>query len=139
MFKTLPIFILTTICFTVSAQEEIKDTAMNTVNIEADFRIEELNQRFADKNKNKKIDGYRIQIFSGSRTEADDVRKQFMRAYPEMRPVKKWDYPNFKVQIGNFVNELDAQKMLPQIKQVFNGALVVNSKIDLPDFSTLNN
>lgn len=137
MFKILYSFIFLAISFSVSAQTEIQDSAANSIAMDADFRIEELNQRYANGNKNKKINGYRIQIFSGSRTEADEVREQFMRAFPELEPFKKWDYPNFKVQIGNFVNQLDAQRSLPEIKSVFSDAFVARSQIDIPEFQDL--
>ena len=78
------------------------------------------------------MQGYRIQIFQGSVTEAKEVRSQFVatRAKDPVHLVQTRPY--FAIRIGDFRTELDAYKRLMEIREIYPGAYVVADRIALP-------
>jgi hypothetical protein len=103
--------------------------------ITQDFRITDLLERYSSLKKGKPIDGYRIQLYSGLREDANAIRKKSISNFPETACVLKYETPDYKVQMGNFRTELEAEKLLQYIRVSFPGAFIVNSKIDLPSLS----
>lgn len=80
---------------------------------------------FNSYNENKKIKGYRIQLYSGSsRKEAEEVRTQFMNKY-EVRPQLMYIQPNFKIRVGNYRDRMAASKDLLFYKIEFQSAFLV--------------
>lgn len=115
---------------------EAQNNDTNTrINLDADFRIEDLSKRYADYNKGKKMDGYRIQLFSGRRDGAYELRKQFFKAFPDISSEVVYETPDYKVQAANCLTELEAEKYLQQIRTVFPGAFVVKAKITPPEYT----
>ncbi len=103
-----------------------------------DFRITDLLIRYSENYKGKPIDGYRIQLYSGKRIDANDMRKKALQNFLEIKTVLTYESPDYKVQMGNFRSELEAEKNLRLIRTVFPGAFVVKSKINLPELSIEN-
>ncbi len=103
-----------------------------------DFRITDLLIRYSENYKGKPIDGYRIQLYSGKRINAKEMRKKAVQNFLEIKTVLTYESPDFKVQMGNFRSELEAEKNLKLIRIVFPGAFVVKSKINLPELSIEN-
>jgi hypothetical protein len=90
-------------------------------------------ESFAEENKRKKsIQGYRVQIFNGTRQEAQKVRVTFVKAYPDLPVTLTYDAPEYRVQAGNFRTKLEAEKLLAKIRQEFRGSFVVRTQVDLP-------
>lgn len=100
-----------------------------------DFRITDLVERYSATKKGKPIDGFRIQLFSGTRDKATAVRKQVISNFPESTCILKYETPDYKVQMGNYRTELEAEKDLQHIRVTFQGAFIVNSEIELPPLS----
>ncbi len=76
--------------------------------------------------------GYRIQIYAGNlRTEADDAKLFVYQNYPELIPYIAFTSPTYRVKIGDFMNRLDAERYLRQVKQQFASAIILPDKIDL--------
>lgn len=119
---------------TIFAQEMSQDTLIQPLKVEGDFRIEELSDKFAKQNKNKRIDGYRIQLFSGSKGSANNMKKEFVRSFPHIPSELVFETPAYKLQAANCITELEAQKVLQEIRTVFPGAFVVQTKIKTPTF-----
>lgn len=110
-----------------------------TVNIYQDPSINALIDKNIRINKKNKVQGYRIQIFSGSgtsaRVEANDIRREFIDYFPELDSTTIYfDYkaPYFKVVIGDFRNKNEAFQEYHQIKSKFEGAYIIKSKINYP-------
>lgn len=100
--------------------------------IHADERIDKLMTRYKKENEGTKIDGYRVQLFSGNRKGAFDHRAKFMRKLSGYEVTVIYDSPNFKTQAGNFRTRLEAEKALEEIWPIYKSAFVVKTKIDLP-------
>lgn len=133
-------FFFTVLSLFSVAQTTDLDTAMTfsdtivkgEVIIDADARIPALIERYKKENEGSKIPGYRVQLFSGNRKSAFDMRANFMQTLTNYSATVIYDSPNFKTQVGNFRTKLEAEKALEQIWPLFKGAFVVKTEIDLP-------
>lgn len=67
-------------------------------------------------------DRYKIQIFSGNRTGAQDAITLFNESFTEWTPIDVYETPNYKVWVGNFRSRLEADRALEKIKKEFNDA-----------------
>ena len=93
-----------------------------------DEKIDLLLQDYAE---NKKILGFRIQLFSSSnRLEAVKVRAEFLQKYPTNKSYLVYQAPNFKVRVGNYIDRLSVSKSLEEIKIDFSSAFVVKDEIE---------
>ena len=117
------------------AQQDSATENINKPQYEEDFRITDLMKRYSENYKGKKIEGYRVQLYSGNRKDAQEMRKKALQSFPEITTEITYDAPDFKTQMGNFRSELEAEKYLQNIRSVFSGAFVVKSKINLPELS----
>lgn len=100
-----------------------------------DFRITDLVERYSSTKKGKPINGFRIQLYSGTRDRANAVRKQGISNFPKNSCILKYETPDYKVQMGNYRTELEAEKDLQHVRITFQGAFIVKSKIELPPLS----
>ena len=117
--------VFVTICFfsgTIIAQ----NTENTTVN---DSRIDTLMSTQIKLNNLKRgVDGYRVQIHhdqSQSREESQKVRAQFSTDFPHLKSYLEFKSPYYKIQVGNFVNKLDAYKVQKEINRKYRGAYIV--------------
>ncbi len=79
------------------------------------------------------IPGYRVQIFFGTdRKIANETRTKFLQEYPEMDAYLVYQQPYFKVRIGDFRNQLEAQGMYHKLLAQFDKVFIVPDKINLP-------
>lgn len=67
-------------------------------------------------------DRYKIQIFSGNNNEASNMIKKFRSLYSQYDSTIEYETPNYKVWIGNFRNNLEADRALAEIKLNFPAA-----------------
>lgn len=103
------------------------------VNVSKDI-TEELNQltdEVADRNKDvKTVQGFTVQVYSGtSREQAEQVQRQVYHVVPDVQPEIKYMQPNYKVQVGKFVERLEAQKTYSMLKQEFPSSLIIPDRI----------
>ncbi|SRR5690554_3760708 len=97
--------------------------------VNQDKGIEELSLQYI---KEKKIIGYKIQIFSGhSRWEASKVRADFISENPDFpTPDLIYQSPNFKLRVGNYKSRFEAEKKLAQLKEHVSSAFIIKDQID---------
>ena len=69
--------------------------------------------------------GYRIQLYNGFEVEAKKIRAQFKIEHPNIQTYLVYRQPEWKIQIGLYKTKLEADRALLEIKQEFNGAIVV--------------
>ena len=96
------------------------------VSISQDSRITELlslKSRLAANNELN--DRYKIQLFYGSITEANNVQTRYKSKYASWEPNIVYESPNYKVWVGNFRNRLEADQALLQIQKTFPNAFVM--------------
>lgn len=111
-----------------------------TVQVIKDPLIDTLIARRASLNKGgaigggeETISGYRVQIFFGSsRQAAYDAQAKFNEEYPEFRTYIIYNEPNFKVRAGDFRTRLEAQKLVQEIRPMFNSLFIIPEKINPP-------
>lgn len=80
----------------------------------------------------KTIEGYTIQVYSGTnREEALNAKKQLTLSIAGRTSEIQYEQPNFKVKSGKYFNRLEAQKDFDQIKKIFPAAIVVPGQISI--------
>lgn len=79
------------------------------------------------------IDGYTLQIYSGSNREAANIASG--KAYSllesqgsNLRPKVSYKAPNFKVQVGKFFNTLDAHTVHAKLLRNFPNTIIILKK-----------
>ena len=84
----------------------------------------------------KKMEGFRIQIFSdsgnNSKTRAQAVQEEVAARFPEMGIYLSFKSPNYRIRVGDFRTRLDAQRFLTDISVEYPNAFIVNDMINLP-------
>lgn len=71
---------------------------------------------------------YKIQVYSGNRSGAQNAQKDFNESFGEWRPVMHYEPPNFKVWVGNFSTRLEADRALKRVKRKFSAAFIFKPK-----------
>jgi hypothetical protein len=105
------------------------------VTVEIDEAIEEQLRMKNAQIDTTKIQGFRIQIaFSSNMSSAEGSKSKFANKFPEIsdRAYMLYQQPYWKVRIGDFKREIDAQKLLNEIRVYFPDAFVVRDYIKKP-------
>ena len=99
------------------------------ISIKQDKRITALLDIKKTINKND-VDSerYKIQVYSGHRSGAQDAETEFNDSYTEWEPSMQYETPNFKIWIGNFRTRLEADRALKKIKKEFPSAFIFKPK-----------
>lgn len=78
------------------------------------------------------VDGYTIQVYSGTKREdALNVKKQLVMSFPEMESDIQFQQPNFRVKVGKYLQQLDAQKDYMALRRAFPNAILIPDKISI--------
>jgi hypothetical protein len=77
--------------------------------------------------------GYRVQIFFGDKREdANLVKSDFLKVYPNVGAYLVYQQPNFKIRVGDFKTRLLATEFLNEIQGKFPMAFLVQDNVKLP-------
>lgn len=119
------------------AQRSFHDLVSPTVVIDRDVRLDSLVMRHTRVNKlSDGFEGYRVQLFSGSGTEArqqaNNLRAEFMNQNPDIPAYLIYQAPNFKVRVGDFRTELEAIHLQREISYQYPGGFVARDLIKFP-------
>lgn len=74
--------------------------------------------------ENTDSDRYKISIFSGSRSSAENAQNGYMNTFNSWSSKIVYETPNYKVYVGNFRSRLEADRALLAIKKKFSSAFV---------------
>ncbi|MGF1556130.1 SPOR domain-containing protein [Paucihalobacter sp.] len=96
-----------------------------TVTIDQDRQIEKLLEFKKDLTTNEI---YKIQVFSGNRSSAEQAKTDFMNNYNDWPVSMEYNTPNYKIWIGNFTNRLEAERALQKIKSNYQTAFIFKPK-----------
>ncbi|MBT8323705.1 MAG: SPOR domain-containing protein [Winogradskyella sp.] len=120
IFKIISLALL--VCFTVNlnAQE-------GTVTVVQDKDIDKL---LEFKKDTRTQDVYKIQIFQGERSRAEQEMKEFQSIYGQWPVSMRFNTPNYKIWVGNFTNRLEADRALVRIKRNYMNAFIFQPKDD---------
>ena len=76
------------------------------------------------KELNSKIQNLRIQIYSGDRDNAEQIIKEFIEIFNDTAADVIYETPNYKVWVGNYYTQLEADKRLLEIRKKFRSAFI---------------
>lgn len=104
---------------------------------------ESINEQLRIKNAlidSTKISGYRIQIaFSTDQSNVSSSESKFKSMFPMYRDrvYKLYQQPYWKIRVGDFYREIDAQKMLSDVRVYFPNAFLVKDYVRRPKVNEL--
>ena len=81
------------------------------------------------KELNSKIQNLRIQIYSGDRDNAEQMIKEFIEIFNDTTADVIYETPNYKVWVGNYYTQLEADKRLLEIRKKFRSAFIFRPEI----------
>lgn len=88
------------------------------------------------RNKDKKMTGYRVRIFfdnkQNARGASEAAMSRFQNAYPGHRAYRSFASPYFKVTVGDFRTKSEAMQLMRRLKADFPTAFVVKENINYP-------
>lgn len=73
-------------------------------------------------------DRYRIQIYSGNRSEAEKSESSFKSLNLDLVSKLVYETPNYKIWVGNFRTRLEADRALVKVKSKFPTAFIFRPK-----------
>ncbi|WP_298532692.1 SPOR domain-containing protein [uncultured Algibacter sp.] len=119
--------IFTVICFSLVSTSIAAQEGQVTIN--QDKSISTLLELKKEMNKNENdSDRYKIQIYSGGRTQAKDAQNDFSKLFTDWKPTMQFEAPNFKIWAGNFRTRIEADRALKRIKKEFPSAFIFKPK-----------
>jgi len=91
-----------------------------------------LDSIYAENLRKGYIDGYTIQVFSGTKREdALNVKKRMAQSLPGLESDVQYRQPNFRVRTGKYLTRLEAQKDYLAVKRYFPNAFVIPDRIEV--------
>ncbi len=73
----------------------------------------------------KTVDLYKIRIFSGDRSGAENIKNQALIMYKDWPTLMEYETPNYKIYVGNFLTRLEADRALIKVKNNYPSALIL--------------
>ncbi len=84
-------------------------------------------KEFNKNNKNSVI--YKIQLYNGNEIEAYKKKYKFSSLFPEYKVTIRYEQPDWKTQVGEFITRLEADKVLKIVRTKYPGAIVLEDRI----------
>ena len=88
------------------------------------------------KNRHRRINGYRIRIYSGNsqdaRRRSEEIAAGFAAAHPGVPVYKSYSNPFFKVTVGDFRTRDEALRFAESIAGRYQSAFLVREPINYP-------
>ena len=81
------------------------------------------------KELNSKIQNLRIQIYSGDRKNAEQIIQEFIEIYNDSIADVIYETPNYKVWVGNYYTQLEADKRIIEIRKKFRSAFIFRPEL----------
>lgn len=81
------------------------------------------------KELNSKIQNLRIQIYNGDRENAELVMKEYIEIFKDNSANIIYETPNYKIWVGNFYTQLEADKKLIEIRKKFKSAFIFRPEL----------
>jgi hypothetical protein len=123
----------------------------NPVVVEKDPRIDQLVKKQIEINEvttresRRFVPGFRIQVMnSPDRAKVFAAKARVFEQFPDWKPYLLYQSPNYKLRVGNFKTQDEAQDAMKQLSKLFPSGLyvipdVIELKLsDLPKLDTLN-
>ena len=116
----------------VVEEKQIPDSTTAPVNPKLNYLLDTVTSH--TKANVNHIEGFTIQVYAGDDRElANEFKLDILRHFPECEPKMVFEQPNYKVRIGLFYTRLEAQYQFGQVKEVFNRAILIPTRININD------
>ena len=76
------------------------------------------------KEVNSEIENFKIQIFNGSRNEAENTISEYKILYNDSSAIIRYEAPNYKIWIGNYYNLREAEKEILEVRKKYPNAFI---------------
>ena len=87
-------------------------------------------ERIEFNREQKTYQGYKIQIFYGSEKNCYEQRDEFEEMFPDIPTSVIFSTPQWKLQVGQYLTRLDADKAIVEIKKEYPAAIVLSTEIE---------
>jgi len=102
--------------------------------INSDSRVDTLLQIHREENIRKAgIDGFRVQIFQGTKDAAYQAKAKFISSHEDIKVYVLFQSPDFKVRVGDFRTKSEAIKLKYFIKNEFPAVYIIDDVINYPE------
>ena len=109
-----------------------RNEASFTEESEFNKELENIFITYENKPKDKYLNGYTIQIFSGlEREKADSIFFTADSIYSELDIYTLYDQPNYRVKVGKYFYRINANKALNKLINNFSEAIIVPDRIKI--------
>jgi hypothetical protein len=96
-------------------------------------KIQQMMREFIESNAAQRtIQGYRVQIANGSKAELLEYKYAVLQQFPDLPVHLLHVYPEYRLQVGDFRDALDAERTLGLIRVHYPGALTLATEIQWP-------
>ncbi len=116
------------ICPVIAHTQGYSKDSLSTVIVHKDPRFDELAAMQTEINKkaylstSRFIRGFRIQAANTqNRDEANAIKAELLRRFPDQKSYLLYQSPNFRVRIGNFLTQKDAFQLRKMISALYPG------------------
>ena len=122
----------------VYAQDSLiyRDPRLDSL-IKKQIQINEITTRDSRRN----IPGYRIQVANSTdRNQVFAIKTKIYQVYPELKPYLIYQAPNYKLKLGNFKTEEEADPYIKKLSKLFPTGVylthdIIDVKLDQPEDS----
>ena len=76
------------------------------------------------KELNKKIQNLKIQIYNGDRNQAETIKAEYIETFNDTSAKMIYETPNYKVWVGSFFTQIEADKYLLKIRKKYKSAFI---------------
>src|SRR5690606_27815968 len=95
------------------------------VQVDQDPKIEKLIETRIKMNRSDNNDYYKIQIYNGPLSGAEEAKNEFKKQYRDLACDISFESPNYKVRVGKFRTRLEADKQLLDIRKKYSNAFLL--------------
>jgi hypothetical protein len=113
---------------------ETKTEGWDHLTIISDSRIKDILEIQREESIRKRgFDGYRVQLYQGTKDGADKVKAKFLSLYPDHRVYDPFITPDFRVKVGDFRTRSEAISFKYKLIKDFPNPYIVVDVINFPD------
>jgi hypothetical protein len=136
MYKLL---LIATLFIAQGALAQTDSTAPATVAVAKDPRVDklilkqiEINEE-TTKETRKNMPGFRIQVINTTdRNKVFAAKAKVYQEFPDLKPYLLYQAPNYKLKVGNFKTQEEAEEMQRQLERLFpSGTYVIRDIIEV--------
>jgi hypothetical protein len=136
MYKLL---LIVTLFIAQQALAQTDSTAPATMAVVKDPRVDKLILKQIEinaettKETRKNMPGFRIQVINTTdRTKVFAAKAKVYQEFPDLKPYLLYQAPNYKLKVGNFKTQEEAEEMQKQLERLFpSGTYVIRDIIEV--------